>query len=122
MTVFIVLINFVTDKNIIYQTVNIGPDEEFISINDLFKKLSNKLKFNLEPKYFEDRPNEVKHATCSSDKAREILDYQTSVNLDQSLEKVINYIKSKGPKKFQYTYDLEIDNEKTPITWKEKLF
>jgi len=111
-----------TDKNIIYQTVNIGPDEEFISINDLFKKLSNKLKFNLEPKYFEDRPNEVKHATCSSDKAREILDYQTSVDLDQSLEKVINYIKSKGTKKFQYTYDLEIDNEKTPKTWKEKLF
>jgi len=111
-----------TDKKIISQTINIGPDEEFISINQLFKILSNKLKFNQEPKYFLDRPNEVKHATCSSDKAREILGYKTSVSLENSLDKVINYIKEKGPKNFKYNYMLEIENEKTPKTWKEKLF
>jgi len=111
-----------TDKKIISQTINIGPDEEFVSINQLFKILSNKLKFNQEPKYFLDRPNEVKHATCSSDKAREILGYKTSVSLENSLDKVINYIKQKGPKKFKYNYTLEIENQKTPETWKEKLF
>lgn len=111
-----------TDKKIISQTVNIGPDEEFVSINQLFKILSNKLKFNQEPKYFLDRPNEVKHATCSSDKARKILGYKTSVSLENSLDKVINYIKEKGPKNFKYNYMLEIENEKTPKTWKEKLF
>jgi UDP-glucose 4-epimerase len=111
-----------TDKNILSQTINIGPDEEFITINELFKKISNKLKFNQEPIYFSDRPNEVKHATCSSDKARKILNYKTSVNLDQSIDKVINFIKDKGPKKFKYNYNLEIENEKTPKTWKEKLF
>jgi UDP-glucose 4-epimerase len=111
-----------TDPQIISQVVNIGPDEEFISINELYRLLSNKLKFNLEPKYLEDRPNEVKEATCSADKARKILGYKTSVNLDESLDKIINYIRKKGPRHFQYNYPLEINNEKTPIAWKEKLF
>ena len=111
-----------TDPNIVSQTVNIGPDEEFITINELYKLLSNKIKFNLEPRYLEDRPNEVKEATCSSQKAREILKYRTNVTLDKSLDKIINYIKLKGPKKFQYNYDLEINNEKTPLAWKERLF
>jgi len=111
-----------TDPQIISQTVNIGPDEEYISINQLYHLLSNKLKFNLEPKYLEDRPNEVKEATCSADKARKVLGYKTSVSLDESLNKIINYIKDKGPKEFKYNYPLEINNEKTPTAWKEKLF
>jgi len=111
-----------TDPQIVSQTVNIGPDEECISINQLYHLLSNKLKFNLEPKYLEDRPNEVKEATCSADKARKVLGYKTSVSLDESLNKIINYIKEKGPKDFQYNYPLEINNEKTPTAWKEKLF
>ena len=111
-----------TDPKITSQVVNIGPDEEYISINELFRLLSNKLKFNLEPKYVEERPNEVKHATCSADKARKILSYKTSVSLDKSLDKIISYISKNGTKNFQYNYPLEINNEKTPITWKEKLF
>ena len=111
-----------TDPQIVSQTVNIGPDEEYISINQLYHLLSNKLKFNLEPKYLEDRPNEVKEATCSADKARKVLGYKTSISLDESLNKIINYIKEKGPKDFQYNYPLEINNEKTPTAWKEKLF
>ena len=111
-----------TDSQIVSQIVNIGPDEECISINELYRLLSNKLKFNLEPKYLEDRPNEVKEATCSADKARKILGYKTSISLDESLDKIINYIKKNGPRKFQYNYPLEINNEKTPTAWKEKLF
>ena len=111
-----------TDPNIVSQIVNIGPDEETITVNELYHLLSNKLKFNLEPKYLRDRPNEVKEAICSSEKARRILDYKTSVTLDKSLDKMINYIKKKGAKNFQYNYPLEINNEKTPASWKEKLF
>ena len=111
-----------TDPKIVSQVVNIGPDEEYISINELYRLLSNKLKFNLEPRYLADRPNEVKEATCSADKARKVLGYKTSISLDESLNKIINYISQKGPKDFQYNYPLEINNEKTPITWKERLF
>jgi UDP-glucose 4-epimerase len=111
-----------TDPNVVSQVINIGPDEEYVSINELYRLLSNKLKFNLEPKYLEDRPNEVKEATCSADKARKILGYKTNVSLDKSLDKMINYISNKGPKAFQYNYPLEINNEKTPLAWKERLF
>ena len=112
----------ITDKNIISEVVNIGPDEESISINEIFKKLANKIQFNKEPTYFADRPNEVKNAVCSSDKARRILNYNTNVSLDDSIDKVINYIKKTGTKDFTYNYKLEIENNQTPITWMKKLF
>jgi UDP-glucose 4-epimerase len=112
----------ITDPKIVSEVVNIGPDEEYITINDLYHLLSNKLQFNLAPIYLKDRPNEVREATCSSDKARKILGYKTKVKLSESLDKVINYIQKIGPKKFEYIYPLEIDNEKTPLSWKEKLF
>jgi UDP-glucose 4-epimerase len=110
------------DPNIFSQVINIGPDEESITINELYRILSNKLKFNLQPQYVDERPNEVKNATCSSDKARKILDYKTNVSLDESLNKIIHYIKKKGPKKFEYNYFLEINSEKTPVTWRNRLF
>ena len=112
----------ITDPKIKYEIFNIGPDEEYVSINELYNILSNKLKFNLKPKYIEDRPNEVKHASCSADKARKLLGYKTTVGLSNSLDKLIYYIKSKGSKKFEYKYELEIINEKTPQTWIKKLF
>ena len=110
------------DPNIKSETVNIGPDEEFISINDLYKILSNKMGFNQKPVYFEDRPNEVKYATCSANKARKLLNYKTTINLDKSLDKLIQYIKDTGLKNFQYNYNIEINNERTPKTWTQKLF
>ena len=112
----------ILDPNIKYETVNIGPDEEFITIKNLFGVISNKLQFNEEPRFFPDRPNEVKHATCSSEKARKLLNYKTKVSLDKSVDKVIEFIKKKGVREFKYTYNLEIENDKTPQTWRKKLF
>jgi UDP-glucose 4-epimerase len=112
----------ITDPDIVSEIVNIGPDEEFISINELYKTISNKLKFNQDPIYTDQRPNEVKHATCSSDKARKLLNYKTKVPLSDSIDKLIEFIKKNGAKEFKYNYMLEIDNENTPVTWKNKLF
>ena len=111
-----------TDPNITSEIVNIGPDDNFISINELFKKISNQLQFNQEPVHYSDRPNEVKMANCSADKAKKILDYKKNVSLDESLAKMTEYIKLKGKKNFQYNYELEIIDEKTPKTWIEKKF
>ena len=110
------------DPQIKSQTMNIGPDEEFITIKEIFDKIANKLKYNGDPSYYPDRPNEVKHATCSSDKARKLLNYKTKVSLDESIDKVIEHIKKNGTRDFKYAYNLEIENEKTPKTWKEKIF
>ena len=110
------------DPEIKSEIVNIGPDENVITIKQLFEIISNKLKFNENPIYFKDRPNEVKYASCSSNKARELLNYSTKVTLEDSLDKVISFIKEKGTKNFKYGYKLEIDNENTPETWKNKIF
>ncbi len=111
-----------TDKNIISETFNIGPDENYITINELYKKISNILKFNKEPIYCPDRPNEVKYSNCSADKAREMLGYKTEFDVDRSLHSMVDFIKKNGPKKFIYNYDIEINNEKTPETWSKKIF
>lgn len=110
------------NKSINEEILNIGPDEETISINDLCDMISNKLKFNLPPIYVKDRPNEVKHAMCSSQRARERINYVTKYTLEDSIDDLISYIKEKGPKKFKYNYDLEINNDQTPSTWSKKIF
>ena len=113
----------ITDKNIQSELVNIGPsDENFMTINSLFKIISNQLKFNKEPKYYPDRPGEVKLANCSNDKAKKMLNYTTKNSVDETIARLIEFIKKRGPKKFSYNYDLEILNDLTPETWKKKIF
>lgn len=108
--------------NVLGEIINIGPDEEFITINYLAETIAKLLSFDLEPIYMPDRPQEVKLATCSADKARRLLGYETQYTLEEGLQIMINYIKSRGTKPFDYHLDLEIINDKTPETWKERLF
>ena len=103
------------------KTINIGPDEDFITINELAKKLASILSFELMPIYMPGRPQEVFHATCSSDLAREILNYSTSKSLDEGLANLVNWIKEKGPKSFNYHLPIEFVTDQTPKTWTEKL-
>ena len=35
---------------------------------------------------------------------------------------LFDYIKHKGPKKFEYNYDIEVETDITPKTWTKKLF
>lgn len=101
--------------------VNIGPDEEFVTINQLAVKLSEILDFNLNPIYMPGRPQEVFHANCSADLARELLSYKTTTTLDQGLRELAGWIKSRGAKEFDYHLPLEFITEKTPKTWTDKL-
>ena len=108
--------------NVIGQTINIGPDEEIVTIIDLATRIANQLRFNLDPVFLPGRPQEVEHAICSSDKARKLLDYKTTIDLDTGLSRMIDYIKKRGTRGFKYHIDLEIVNEKTPKTWTQRLF
>jgi UDP-glucose 4-epimerase len=110
------------DKRIKSQIFNIGPDENYVSINELFNIISNKLKFNKEPTFFPDRPNEVKKANCLADKSRKILKYKTKYSIEDSIDSMIDDIKKKGTKKFIYNYDIEINSKILPSTWKNKFF
>ena len=113
----------IMDDNIKSELINIGPsDENFITINSLFKMISNQLKFNKEPRYFPDRPGEVKFANCSDEKAKKILNYSTQNSVKDTVSRMIDFIKKRGPKKFSYNYDIEILNQLTPETWKNNIF
>ena len=104
------------------ETINIGPDEEIVTINHLANTIANQLRFNLNPIHLPDRPKEVKHAICSSDKARDLLNYKTTVSLDEGIAQMIDFIENRGVRDFKYHIDLEIVNAKTPKTWSERLF
>ena len=115
------LINSITSKNAVGETINIGPDEGALSINQLATLVLKVLNSDLEPFYVDERPQEVKFAHCSADKARKLLEYNTTVGLESSIVKIAEWIISKGKKDFRYHLDLEILNDRTPKTWTEKL-
>ncbi len=110
------------EKNVTGEVINIGPDEEFISINGLAEEIAGILNFDLKPTYMPDRPQEVKHATCSAEKARKLLGYETKYTLKQGLKEMADWIQERGVKPFKYHVDLEIVNDKTPKTWSQKVF
>ena len=96
------------------QITNIGPDEEFVTIKELAERIAKILDFDLDPIYMPGRPQEVKHANCSSDKARKLLGYSTKTTLDEGLQELVQWIKQKGAKEFDYHLPLEFITEKTP--------
>lgn len=110
------------NDNVVGEVINIGPDEETVTINELAVTIADLLDFELKPIYVADRPQEVKLATCSADKARKLLDYSTKVDLRSGLQQMIDYIKKRGTRKFKYHLDVEILNDKTPKTWTKKMF
>ena len=114
------LIPMLDQKNLNRETVNIGPDEEFVTINKIAEICSNITGINLNPIYKKDRPQEVKHATCSADKARKLLNYDTKVSLIDGVKQTYEYIKKRGTRPFDYNINIEINNELTPSTWKNK--
>lgn len=103
-------------------TINVGPDEDFITINQLANKIGEIIDFPVKPIYMPGRPKEVFHATCSSERARKYLGYKTSTTLTEGLTELVNWIKTKGVKPFNYHLPLEFVNESTPRTWTEKIF
>ena len=114
------MIPMLDQKDLNKQIINIGPDEEFVTINKVAEICTNLTGVNLKPIYKKDRPREVKHALCSSDKARKFLNYKTSTSLDEGINKTFQYIKRRGVRPFDYNIELEIKNELTPSTWKNK--
>lgn len=109
------------DKNINKEIINIGPDEETISVLELSKLVANETGFNGEPIFVKDRPKEVKEASCSSDKARKLLNYETKTNLKDAIMETTSFIKNRGVRKFNYNIPLEINSDITPTTWSKKI-
>jgi len=104
------------------ETINIGPDEEFVTINQLAQTIAELLDFDLKPIYLADRPMEVRFANCSAAKARSLLGYRTQTTLRDGLRDMIQYIRTRGTKPFHYHLDIEIQSELLPRTWRDRIF
>src|SRR3954468_11240533 len=108
------LLKMGTQRGLSGEIINIGPDEEAATINELARLIAELLSFDLQPIYVKDRPQEVKNATCTADKARKLLDYNTKVTLREGLISMIEWIKAHGPKPFEYHLPIEIDSPLVP--------
>lgn len=104
------------------EIINIGPDDEFVTINELAIAVARLLQFDLEINYTKGRPQEVELANCSADKARRLLGFEPKIKLEEGLEQMIDWISMRGARPFKYHLDLEIVNDKTPDTWSKRLF
>lgn len=103
------------------EIINIGPDDHFISINQLAWKISMLLKFNINPIYLPPRALEVQNAYCSAEKARSLIQYKTNYSLEDTLSNMIEWIKKRGPLPFDYNLPIEIKNDLTPTTWTKRI-
>lgn len=103
------------------KTINVGPDEEYLSINELASTISRLMRIEIKPIYMPGRPQEVKNANCSANLARILLNYETTTSLEEGLLSLIDYIKTKGPRDFDYHLPIEFTTDQTPKTWTEKL-
>jgi UDP-glucose 4-epimerase len=110
------------ESSVVGEVVNIGPDDEFITIVELANIIAELLDFPLDATHTRERPQEVYLANCSAEKARRLLGYEPQVDLRGGLKQMIDYIKQRGVRHFTYHLDLEIVNELTPETWLKKLF
>jgi len=117
-----VLVKLGFERNVIGEVINIGPDDHFISINELARDIAELMEFDLNPVYEAGRPQEVMLANCSADKARRLLGYQPRYSLREGLMETIKWVSQKGPRPFEYHLPLEIINEKSPRTWTARLF
>ena len=103
------------------EVINIGPDEGTVTILELAEEIADRLDFGLEPIFLPDRPGEVETATCSADKARRLLGYETRTSLRDGLASMVEWIERRGPRDFVYDRDLEIATASTPRAWVDKL-
>jgi len=110
------------DRSINRQIINIGPDEGFITIDEVADLIIDEVGVDTNSIYFRPRPLEVKYATCSSDKARQLLGYSTTTDLTTAIQHTIEYIQQQGPRPFVFHLPIEIQNDLTPVTWTTNVF
>jgi UDP-glucose 4-epimerase len=109
------------------EIINIGPCEE-TTINELAQLVlslfhkGRSIPDRLQPQYLPPRPMEVRDAYCTDEKARRVLGYQTSINLQDGIARMIEWAKDLGPQEPRYMEEgLELTTDETPVTWTQRL-
>lgn len=104
------------DAPISGEIINIGPDEGDITILELAGMIRDLTGGTADVQHTQARPNEVKEAWCSSDKARRLLGFNPQQNLLDCLAEMVGYIRQHGSKNFNYSFKIEIEKG-CPTLW-----
>lgn len=115
-------------NNISGEIFNVGAGpEEAVTINELAKIIleefleTKNIPKEFQPIYLSDRPQEVKFAFSTDDKAREILGYKSKISLRDGIKKMIDSARDIGYQQPKYLAELELYSDDMPLTWKNKL-
>jgi UDP-glucose 4-epimerase len=102
------------------EVVNIGPDDNEITINQLLRICEEVTGIKANVQYLPPRPvtDTVKEAYCSSDKARRLLGFKPQQDIVECIREMSDQM---VPKPFDYSFPLEIDSPLCPVTWRDKL-
>ena len=76
------------------EAINVGTGDP-ISINELVETLNDVLKTDLEPKYDDPRPGDVKHSYADVSKATDLLDLNEDIGLREGLERTVEYYRNR---------------------------
>jgi len=110
-----------SSHRVVREVVNLGPDDGSVTILELAGKLASLVGVELLPTYLPPRPQEVKDAFCSAAKARRLLGYEPKTRLEDGMRMLVEWIRMRGPKPFEYHLPVEIRSKKAPETWTRKL-
>ena len=73
------------------------------------------------PRHLPNRPQEVKFAYSKHDRLRKLTGYKAKTSLEDGIREMIVWAKSMGPQKFVYLDAMDLTNDATPKTWRNKL-
>jgi len=72
------------------QAYNIAFGERF-TVNQMYALMCQHLKVDLQPKYIQERPGDIKHSLADISKARTLLNYQPDWNFEKGFEEAIHW-------------------------------
>ena len=81
---------FTGNKNAVNQVYNIACGQQ-TSLNQLFSYLKNIKESNLQPIYGPERKGDVKHSLADINKARNLLEYDPVISVEEGLQKTVHW-------------------------------
>jgi UDP-glucose 4-epimerase len=100
------------------KTFNLGSDTGFITINELARRVQERLAGEIVIRHVPPRHGEVRDAACSHERIEAFLGRGPRRSLDDALDALISEVRKLGPRPFLLDLPLEINDPRIPETWR----